>query len=84
MSGAVEHYLRFLELVKIWGDVEENAFFSPWESDASEKQDEKHEVWISSWEIDHLRRKKHYNLDVQPVMLSLWFLSSSVETWFSF
>lgn len=47
-------YLRFLELVKIWSDVEQNAIFSPWESDASEKQDEEHEVWISSREINHL------------------------------
>lgn len=80
--ATAEYYLRFLELVKVRGDVEENAIFSPRESDASEKQDEEHEVRISGWEIDHLRRMKHYNLDVQPAT-SLGFISSSAETWFT-
>lgn len=68
--AAVEHYLGFPELVKVRGDVEENAVFSPWERDASEKQDEEHEVRISGREVDHLRRMILYNLVVQPAMLS--------------
>lgn len=68
LLATVEHNLRFLELVKVRGDVEENAIFSPRESDASEKQDEEHEVRISGREIDDLRKMKHYNLDVQPAI----------------
>lgn len=75
-----QHYFRFLELVKVRGDVEENAVFSPRESDASEKQDEEHEVRVRGREIDHLRRIKHYHLDVQPTIQYFhWDLFSVVQ-----
>lgn len=47
-------YLRLLQFVEVWCDVEENSIKSTRKTDATAKQDEQHKVRICGREVHHL------------------------------
>lgn len=47
-------YLRLLQFVKVWCDVEEDSVERARESDSTAKQYEQHEVRICGREVHHL------------------------------
>lgn len=57
-------YLRLFEFIEIWRDVKLDAIKGPGQSDATDEEDEEHEVRVCGREVHHLS-KHNYLVNAQ-------------------